>query len=226
MSDIMMDVPLFPLSVVLFPGMVLPLHIFEERYKTMISHCLEGKHQFGVVLATPTSNGETVTEAHWVGTLAHITSVERLEDGRMNIETVGLERFRVIKLLHKEQYPSGDIKIHPLAEDASQEIAEALKDIGDLFVHYLRQMGEVIGTNIQIDSVPRDAQSLAYLVAMALQVPLEEKQDLLAARGLSSMVSRERSLLQREAKLLERMREMQDTNTGYFRGSTDFVSLN
>jgi Lon protease-like protein len=225
-SDSLVGVPLFPLSVVLFPGMVLPLHIFEERYKTMIQNCLQGNQQFGVVFAQPTPEGETVTAAHGVGTLALITRVDRLDDGHMNIETVGLERFRLLRLVRLKPYAVGDLEVDPLQEDSSQQVAEALKDVGSLFVDYLRQMGEVIGTHIQVENVPRDPPSFVYLVAMALQVPLEEKQELLAAPSLSRMASRERLLLQREGKLLERMRLAQESNVGYVRGATDFVSLN
>jgi uncharacterized protein len=225
-SDSLVGVPLFPLSVVLFPGMVLPLHIFEERYKAMIQDCLQANQQFGVVMAQPTPQGETVTAARSVGTLALITHVDRLDDGGMNIETVGLERFRLLRVERLKPYAVGDLEMEPLQEDSSQQVAEALKDVGSLFVDYLRQMGEVIGTHIQIENVPRDPPSFVYLVAMALQVPLDEKQELLAAPSLSNVAKRERQLLQRESKLLALMRSAQESNVGYVRGATDFVSLN
>ena len=61
MSDETLDLPLFPLDTVLFPGMALPLHIFEERYLWMVNECLEGNRQFGVVMTTPTADGEGTT---------------------------------------------------------------------------------------------------------------------------------------------------------------------
>jgi Lon protease-like protein len=206
--------------------MVLPLHIFEPRYKAMVRDCLEGHRQFGVVLAHVTDMGDRLTQEQAVGTLAQITSVERLDRGRMNIETVGLERFRIVRLVRTEPYALGEVRVMPLGTDATQLSADSLTKTGRLFVEYLRKVGEVVGTDIQIDNVPGDALAFAYLVAMALQIPLEEKQQLLSADTLSSLVAREKQILQREAILLERMRTAQETNAGYVRGQTDYISLN
>src|SRR5205814_5524803 len=93
--DLMVDelMALFPLNTVLFPGMPLPLHIFEERYKLMIGRCLEEERPFGVVLiqSGPEVGGTAVP--HRVGTTAHIAAVRRLDDGRMNLIAIGQERF-------------------------------------------------------------------------------------------------------------------------------------
>ncbi|MHB8648387.1 MAG: LON peptidase substrate-binding domain-containing protein, partial [Thermomicrobiales bacterium] len=90
--------PLFPLSLVLFPGMTLPLHVFEERYKRMIGSCLREGHDFGVVLAGAATAvlDQYVTAA--VGTTAHIGGVTRFPDGCMNLITSGARRFRVLSL--------------------------------------------------------------------------------------------------------------------------------
>jgi uncharacterized protein len=93
------DLPLFPLNVVLFPGMALPLHVFEPRYREMIGRCLESDEGFGVVLI---QEGQEVGEPavpFEVGTVAQIASVERLPDGRMNLVTVGTRRFRCVEHL-------------------------------------------------------------------------------------------------------------------------------
>ena len=88
------EIPLFPLNVVLFPGMMLPLHIFEDRYKLMIKECLASEQSFGVVLAkskyaqAPNVANLYSSDLHEVGTTAHITAVENLKDGRMNLITV------------------------------------------------------------------------------------------------------------------------------------------
>src|SRR5262245_59814320 len=93
------NIPLFPLNVVLFPGMMLPLHIFEDRYKLMVKDCLETEQPFGVVLAkskyaqAPNVANLYSSDLYEVGTTARITAVENLKDGRMNLITVGQERF-------------------------------------------------------------------------------------------------------------------------------------
>jgi Lon protease-like protein len=93
------SIPLFPLNVVLFPGMMLPLHIFEDRYKTMVTECLANDQAFGVVLSkddsahAPNVSQLFVDDLYSVGTTARITAVERLKEDRLNLITVGQERF-------------------------------------------------------------------------------------------------------------------------------------
>jgi len=224
-SDETLGLPLFPLNTVLFPGMALPLHIFEERYLWMVNECLEGNRQFGVVMATPAADGEGTT-AYSVGTSALITQVERHEDGRMDIVTAGLERFHVLDLLHTEPYIMGRIEPFPLEDTRSPELARLVKVTSSLFVQYLRLASEVLGTVIQVESAPRDASTLAYMMAIALQVSNEEKQQLLSTASLPTLLWKESSILSREQILLQRMSKVQDDNKGYVRGITSYLSLN
>lgn len=226
MSEEILDLPLFPLNTVLFPGMALPLHIFEDRYRLMINECLEGEQDFGVLMAKSDPDREGMTVAYNVGTSARITHVHRLEDGRMNILTTGLERFRVLHLVRTEPYIIGRIEAFPLEGTRSPQVTEWVWKAGALFVRYLRLVGEVLGTTIEVESTPHDASSLAYLVAMALQVSLEEKQELLSIPALPTLLARESLILSREEILLKRMRKAQDSNTGYVLGATQYWSLN
>jgi len=241
--DEVRDIPLFPLDVVLFPGMALPLHVFEERYRLMVQECLEDNRQFGVVLAKEAAisddltasscrrdkatQGETRrdTAAHTVGTSALITQVDTLDDGNLDIQTAGLERFRVLHLVRAEPYAIGRVEPFPLEQVRSREVVRAVRPTGDLFLKYLRLVGEVLGTVIQIEQTPRDPSSLAYLIGIALQVPMEEKQQLLSILSLPALLARESHILSREEILLQRMREFQLSNTGYVQGATGYVSL-
>src|SRR5579864_3143397 len=85
------ELPLFPLSVVLFPGEELPLHIFEPRYRLMINECYEQEKPFGVVLGQPEIE-YLQWEPHSVGTMAAIEARDRIEDGQMNLLARGLQR--------------------------------------------------------------------------------------------------------------------------------------
>jgi Lon protease-like protein len=224
LSDETLELPLFLLDTVLFPGMALPLHVFEERYLWMVNECLEGDRQFGVVMATP-AEGESTT-AQRVGTSALITQVERHEDGRMDILTAGLERFRVLDLLRTEPYVVGRIEPFPLEDCKSPELVRLVKTASTLFVQYLRLAGEVLGTVIRVESAPRDASTLAYMMAIALQVSNDEKQQLLNISSLPTLLWKESSILSRERILLQRMSEAQDDNKGYVRGVMSNLSLN
>ena len=226
MAEETLELPLFPLDTVLFPGMALPLHIFEERYLWMVNECLEGNRQFGVVMTTPAAEGEGTTAAHSIGTSALITQVERHDDGRMDIVTAGLERFRVLDLLCTEPYIVGRIELFPLEDSKSPHLVRLVKAASALFVQYLRLAGEVLGTVIRVESAPRDASTLAYMMAIALQVSNEEKQQLLNISSLPALLWKESSILSRERILLQRMSEVQDDNKGYVRGVTSYLSLN
>ena len=92
MSASAIELPLFPLNVVLFPGVVLPLHIFEPRYRQMIAECFQQKTPFGVVLARPESL-PLQEEPYPVGTMAEIHNLSQLEDGRYVLMAIGCSDF-------------------------------------------------------------------------------------------------------------------------------------
>src|SRR3990172_1239116 len=105
-----LELPLFPLNAVLFPGATLPLHIFEERYKQMIRHCLEEKTPFGVMLIRKGNEVGEPAEPFAVGTTAHIARAEHLQEGRMNLICLGGQRFRLLKTLRSEPYLVGEVE--------------------------------------------------------------------------------------------------------------------
>src|SRR5688572_32938140 len=115
MADLQ-QLPLFPLHTVLFPGMVLPLHIFEYRYRRMVYHCVTENKPFGVVLIREGSDVGAVPTFHDIGTTAHITRVDPLTDGRMNIATVGQQRFTIHDIEHNEPYLVGLVEECPLGD--------------------------------------------------------------------------------------------------------------
>ena len=108
------DLPLFPLNTVLFPGMVLPLHIFEERYKLMVNRCLEEELPFGVLLIREGREVGEQAVPHEVGTTTVIAGATRLDGGQLNIVTIGHERFRLRSIRYDQPYLVGDAEPWPL----------------------------------------------------------------------------------------------------------------
>src|SRR2546430_15968952 len=103
--------PMFPLGTVLFPHAVLPLHIFEERYRSLVETCLQGDGRFGVVLIErgfEVGGGDT---RFGVGTVARIVEAARTPDGRYLLATVGTERFRIKKWLDDDPYPRAEVDV-------------------------------------------------------------------------------------------------------------------
>lgn len=204
----MIDLPLFPLNTVLFPGMPLNLHIFEERYKKMINLCLSGNQPFGVVLI---SSGQEalgpLAEPHMIGCTAQITQAQPLREGQMHITAIGRERFRVHSIDRSSQpYLVGSVDMYPLEGEEESAIKTGGVKLRAWIYRYLKTLEEA--GQVQFDSrkLPNDPTSLAYLGAVVLQqISAKQKQELLEAPRATIMFDQLRSLYRREVALLEAM---------------------
>jgi Lon protease-like protein len=220
--------PLFPLRLVLFPGQVLPLHIFEPRYRLMINQCVEEERPFGVVLMredTPdwrAYNGE-MELPHEVGTTAHIRRLERLADGRLNIVTLGLHRFRVRQLRFDMPFLQGEVEAFPLAGAAGSQETHG---VSRLLQGYIKVLSQVLSSEIDLEEMPKDAQSLAYLTAGALQIPWDEKQSLLETSNLPQLLRVERTLLGKETMMLGFMHQSESRIEQQVLGPTGYLYPN
>jgi hypothetical protein len=200
-----MRLPLFPLNTVLFPGMALPLHIFEPRYREMIGRCLRRQTPFGVVLIRAGAEVGGGAEPYLVGTTAHITRSERLADGRMNIETVGQERFRILALHQDEAYLTGTVELFPLQEPDISTAQAAAQALRPWVARYLRLFGQAAEVRLEPAALPETPTALAYLAAMVVQAPLADKQTLLGQPSATAMLVAEREVYRRELSLLQAM---------------------
>ncbi len=207
--------PLFPLELVLFPGMMLPLHIFEPRYKAMIKECLGSGQPFGVVLVkrdtdkqqADVKNRASFGEMYNVGTTAHITAVEHLDDGRMNLITVGQDRF-VIKDVNvsEEDFFVGQVDPFPMVDAIQPEKAEFLTGkLRPIVQRYIENLAQASGENLSDTNLPTDPVALAYLAGTAIQGPLADKQRLLSTQSLQKLILKTLSLLDREDQILAYM---------------------
>ena len=196
-----MDLALFPLQTVLFPGMKLPLHIFEERYKLMARECIDEGTPFGVVLLR---SGDEVGEGavpHNFGTTARIADVEHLDEGRMNLLTVGVERFRIIAVTTTSPYLRGEVEIVQQRREAVSR--ETLARAEDLFVTYLKlylAIGNQWTRGVELPENPGEA---ADYIAARLELPAATKQELLEELSPEARLARELDLI---AEALPEMR--------------------
>lgn len=170
-----MDLRLFPLNTVLFPGMKLPLHIFEERYRLMIRECIEEDAPFGVVLIK--SGEETGENAvpHDVGTTARILQVEYLDDGRMNIFTHGERRFRIVDINTTQPYMRGEVQVLD-SEPASDGAYAAMPRARQMFDDYLKTYFSIADQWVREVYLPDDPGDAADYIAARCDVPAETKQ--------------------------------------------------
>lgn len=213
------NIPLFPLSVVLFPGMMLPLHIFEDRYKIMIKECMAISQPFGVILAknrqAQSSNvaGIYCSDLYEVGTTARITAVENLSDGRMNLITVGQDRFTLRDVWPGEDdYLIGRVDPFPLDEGDTQKVAALLTKLRPMVRQYINHLADASGEDLSKATLPTDPVALTFLAGTAIQGPLPDKQKLLSAKSLSSLMASMVSVLDREDQILVYMLQAYQTH--------------
>lgn len=193
------ELPLFPLNVVLFPGQSLPLHIFEPRYRVMIKKCVDNGEPFGVVLA----KNEEPDAPESVGTSARVTEVKRLPDGRLNIVTLGEERFKLHDFRESEHgYLIGDVSDYPL--DETQPIDTTVTaTVRRQLARYLKLLADANGMKFRFDQFPEAPADIALFAAIALRLPLEAKQELLAEDQLAGLLRREAQVLGEELKMMQ-----------------------
>lgn len=166
--------PIFPLELVLLPGVPLPLHIFEPRYKEMIAECLEQKKPFGVVRAS----GEGVAD---IGCTAEIVSViKKYDDGRMDILTRGVERFEVIHVNQERSFPQAEISVVQDKDEDGNEDGPS-KPAAQMVEQALRLHAEIAKlAGVDHPGPGPDAGNLSFVLAGTLPLDLDFKQSLLA----------------------------------------------
>lgn len=208
MAGPLLDIPLFPLHVVLFPGMALPLHIFEPRYRRMTSDCLDSNLPIGIVLALPGSIQGFEIPAR-VGTFARIVDYERLPDGRYNLLTIGTQRFRIVEEQRDSQlYLMGRVEpLDDVPDVDGREQAYLAAEAHEALARYLRTVLALLGSEERAIAVPEDAVDLSYLIATCLGCDDDEKQRLLETTSLSGRLTAGIHGLRDEIAALERQSE-------------------
>jgi Lon protease-like protein len=190
------EFPLFPLGLVALPHELVPLHIFEERYRTMIAACLEAEREFGIVWMADDGLRET-------GCAVRIEQVlERLPDGRMNIACRGTRPFRLVERVEHLPYPAGTVE---WLVDQDEEVDEAT----------LRAAREAYGALVEeATDEPADEAKVAtmgaYAMAATVDFGLEAKQGLLGLRSENARLRLVRRLFRAAVKRLDYMERAQE----------------
>ena len=188
--DGLTTLPLFPLNLVLFPGMDLPLHIFEERYRDMIGECLDQDAPFGVVLIKEGVEVGDPADPERIGTSTRILSSEILDQGRMNILTRGERRFEIEEIIQRVPHIVGRVRF--LVELEGEGCAELVPQINEAYVTLVQNLTALTGGYTSRVSVPEDPVALSYAIAANLDLEPPLRQSLLvtetAATRLSDLV--------------------------------------
>jgi Lon protease-like protein len=179
--------PLFPLpNIVFFPHTRLPLHVFEPRYRQMVSDALESDKRFGIVLLKPGWEPDYfgAPAVHPFGTLGTIEQAEPLEEGRYNILVRGDVRFRILEEVSRVPYRTARVVAEPETERSAEQAYAQREWLADLSKQYLRYLPDQTAVP-EIETV--DLGALTNALIMSLNLDVEEKQKLLE---MSDMVAR------------------------------------
>jgi Lon protease-like protein len=199
------ELPLFPLEqVVLFPGMALPLRIFEERYKVMIGACQVTDQLFGVLLIRAGREVGEPAAPERVGCTARMLRVDRMPDGQMNILTVGEQRFRLLgqARVMPEGYLVGNVRM--LDDESAPTVAADL--IGRVVDEFEKYQAAVLARThregAKPPALPREPRALSYRVGAMLHVHPRERQHLLELNDIAARLAQELAILKRENRPL------------------------
>ena len=193
------ELPILPLSTVLFPGAILPLHIFEERYKAMMRHAIDNGGMFGLSYRSDAQVGrDTPPAAGSVGCIARINAVMPLEQGRMNILSTGLVRYRVASIYQSEPFLLA--KIESFADDLEpgadlMQMVEDSRAMADEFLEAAQSLDEPGIPSIQ--ELPDDPEAFSLLIAGLLPIDNDAKQTLLELTSTRVRLTRVRHYLTR-----------------------------
>jgi Lon protease-like protein len=204
------NIPLFPLNTILVPGLVLPLHIFEPRYRLMIQELLENPNEegreFGIVAVRDghdiSSNG--INALHPVGTSTILREANVHEDGRYDVVTTGSRRFRIMSLDTSAQLLRAEVEWLPEPETAQTEQLTLLthKTLQEFSAYRVALSGELNSNVSLFEELPTDPTIVSYLLTAAILLPTSERQDLLAAQDTQTRLALIGTLLRRETGLI------------------------
>jgi uncharacterized protein len=207
-------IPLFPLRSVLVPGLVLPLHIFEPRYRLMIralSELPEDERGFGIIAIRPGADPEADgrTALYEVGTMARVTEIDTLADGRSDIVTVGARRFTVNSLDHQLPYTRARVTLHAEGVGNPDRALALAATATRLLTEYRRRIaGWGVIDVPEIEDLPSDPVVLSYLIGSAVVTDLPQRQRLLAIADAEHRLGAVCELLRQEIFVMSAMPSM------------------
>jgi len=193
------ELPIFPLALVLFPGVPLPLHIFEPRYRQMLNDVRAGNSLFGGSYFDASTSEKDMPPAGHVGCVAEITETQPMPDGRANILTVGIIRYRIEEYVERDDpYLLARVSYFEDEEEDRNLLSESARDVAETFTRIARAVRTINDERAHLpDITDTEPQRLSFLVAAAMEVDTNVKQDLLELRSTAERLQRLREMLGR-----------------------------
>ncbi len=193
------ELPIFPLTVVLFPGVPLPLHIFEPRYRQMLSDIRAGNNLFGLSYFDASASEKEIPPAGHIGCVAEVTESQPLPDGRSNILTIGLIRYRIEEYVEREDpYLVARVSFFEDEDEDDKSLRESSREVAESFTRIARAVRTINDERASLPDISEtEPQRLSFLVAAAMEVDSDVKMELLELRSTSERLRRLREMLTR-----------------------------
>lgn len=192
------ELPLFPLPIVLFPGVPLPLHIFEPRYHEMLSDIRAGGNLFGLSYFDAGEAATDLPPAGHIGCVAEVTETQSLPDGRSNIMTLGLVRYHMESYIERgDPYLVGRVSYFEDDEEDSEALQEKTREVAEMFMRIARAIRAINDERANLPNISdTEPQRLSFLVAAAMEMESEVKLEMLELRSTSERLERLREMLE------------------------------
>ena len=210
------ELPVFPLPLVLFPGVPLPLHIFEERYRRMLADVRSSNNLFGLSYFDPnTGPGDRPAAGH-VGCATEVVEAQALPDGRSNILTVGLVRYRVAEYVERgDPYLVARVEFFEDEESDAPLLRKRADEVTEMFMRIARAMRTINDERGGLPELPRDdPERLSFLVAAVVEMDADAKQQLLELRSTTERLRRLYTLLSQAVESYETRARTHDLARG------------
>jgi ATP-dependent Lon protease len=193
------ELPLFPLSIVLFPGVPLPLHIFEPRYRQMLRDIQVNNNLFGLSYFDASASEREIPPSGHVGCVAEVTETQALPDGRSNILTVGVIRYRIEEYVERGlPYLVARVSFFEDEDEEEELLRESSHEVAETFTRIARAVRIINDERASLPDISdTDPQRLSFLVAAAMEADTDVKQELLEMRSTSERLRRLREMLAR-----------------------------
>ena len=189
------ELPIFPLATVLFPGAILPLHIFEERYKTMMRFAIDHGNLFGLSYRPDAEvDKESLPDPGSVGCLAKINAVITVEEGRMNLIALGVVRYRVLKLTQLVPFLVAKVETFQDDPEPESDVGELFEEIRGLCIKFLVETGILDESREGLqENLPDEPEPFSLLLASLLPINITLKQELLETTSTKMRLTRLKS---------------------------------
>ena len=203
--------PIFPLPLVMLPGELLPLHIFEERYRKMLEDVTAEQNIFGITLFEAQESLIERPPNGSVGCAAEIRNVETLPDGRSNIITTGLARYRLIEYVETgEPYLVGDVQFFEDNDEAEEALTPIADEVFELFERIAKAAFKIGGSRGRFPEIERtDPQALSFLITAAFNFDNEKKYRLLEMTSTSQRLEELKKVLEQAVGQMEESADIQ-----------------